>query len=102
MGGIDLQNEPIVRVVANVLPAVVNIQAEDTVPEYYTGYDRYFRLYRGVRNRTEQSIGSGLIISADGYILTNAHVVALADRDKSVSITLSSSSKYQAERHHRR
>jgi serine protease Do len=95
LGSIDIANEPIVRVVANVQPAVVNITAEGTVPEYYNVYDSFFSRYR--RNRTEQSIGSGLIISADGYILTNAHVVALAEQEKSVSITLNTGSKYKAE-----
>ena len=93
-GQIDVANEPIVKVVANVQPAVVNINAEETVPEYYIHYDQFFRRYRV--NHTVQSIGSGLIISADGYILTNAHVVALADKEKSINITLSTGSKYQA------
>jgi serine protease Do len=97
-GPVDIQNEPVVKVVANVQPAVVNITAEGTVPEYYDmGVDQYFRRYRALRNTPEQSIGSGLIISADGYILTNAHVVALAEKQKSVSITLVSGSKYQAQ-----
>jgi serine protease Do len=96
-GQIDIAQEPIVKIVANVQPAVVNITAQETVPEYYTAYNSYFDLYRGVRNRTEQSIGSGLIISADGFVLTNAHVVALAEKEKEVSVTLSSGSKYRAE-----
>jgi S1-C subfamily serine protease len=86
-----------VKIVANVQPAVVNINAEETVPQYYTVYDEYFRRYRGVRNRTAQSIGSGLIISADGFVLTNAHVVALAEKEKEVNVTLSSGSKYRAQ-----
>ena len=65
--------------------------------QYVTKYDQYFRLYRGVINRTAQSIGSGLIISADGYIITNAHVVALAEKEKEVSVTLNTGSKYQAQ-----
>ncbi len=93
-GAIDIANEPIVKIVANVQPAVVNITAQETVPEYQS-YNRYFQLYRGAR--PSQSIGSGLIISADGFILTNAHVVALAEREKEVSITLSSGSKYRAQ-----
>jgi serine protease Do len=95
LGSIDISNEPIVRVVANVQPAVVNITAEGTVPEYYNVYDSFFRRY-SPPSRTEQSIGSGLLISADGYILTNAHVVALAEQEKSVSVTLTSGSKYRA------
>jgi serine protease Do len=95
-GLVDIAAEPTVKVVANVLPAVVNINAQKTVPQYVTKYDQYFRLYRGVINRTAQSIGSGLIVSADGYILTNAHVVALADQEGVVNITLNTGSKYQA------
>ena len=96
-GRVDITQEPIVKIVANVQPAVVNINAEEIVPESYAAYDQYFRLYRGVRNRKAQSIGSGLIISADGFVLTNAHVVALAEKEKEVNVTLSSGSKFRAQ-----
>lgn len=46
-GQVDITQEPIVKIVANVQPAVVNINAEETVPQYYTVYDQYFRRYRG-------------------------------------------------------
>ena len=98
LGAIDITKEPIVKVVANVQPAVVNITAQATVAEYYNSpYDVFFSRYRGPRNRLEQSIGSGLIISADGYVLTNAHVVALAEQEKLVLVTLTSGSKYKAQ-----
>jgi len=96
-GKIDIANEPIVKIVANVQPAVVNITAQETVSDYVTSYNQYFQLYRSPRSRTAQSIGSGLIISADGFVLTNAHVVALAEKEKEVSITLMSGSKYRAQ-----
>jgi len=96
-GTVDIAQEPIVKIVANVQPAVVNINAQETVPEYVTRYNQYFQLYRSVRPRMAPSIGSGLIISADGFVITNAHVVALAEKEKEVSITLSSGSKYRAE-----
>jgi S1-C subfamily serine protease len=96
-GSVDIAQEPIVKIVANVQPAVVHIDAEETIPEYYTAYDQFFRMYRGVHNHPAESIGSGLIISADGFVLTNAHVIALAEKEKNVNITLSSGSKYHAE-----
>jgi S1-C subfamily serine protease len=96
-GPIDIANEPIVKIVANVQPAVVNITAQETVSDYVTSYNQYFQLYRSPRNRTAQSIGSGLIISADGFVITNAHVVELAEKEKEVSVTLSSGSKYRAQ-----
>jgi serine protease Do len=88
---INIADEPIVKVINNVMPAVVNITAAGTVPQYYNSYGQFFRRYT-----PEQSIGSGLIISADGFVLTNAHVVSLAEQEKVVSITLKSGSKYQA------
>jgi serine protease Do len=94
-GKIDISQEPIVKIVANVQPAVVTIMAQETVPAYDA--DPYFQFYRPMRPRTAQSIGSGLIVSADGYVITNAHVVELAEKEKEVSITLSSGSKYRAE-----
>ncbi|MBI4835539.1 MAG: trypsin-like peptidase domain-containing protein [Planctomycetes bacterium] len=59
-----------------------------------------------VEIKHEQAIGSGFIISADGYILTNGHVVAsvLYDREeddpkataKKITVTLFDNTRYQA------
>ncbi|AXB44615.1 S1C family serine protease [Amycolatopsis albispora] len=47
-----------------------------------------------VTTREGEAIGSGVILSSDGKILTNAHVVEGASGD--VTITLSDGTKYQA------
>ena len=46
------------------------------------------------RSRPAQSLGSGFIISEDGYVITNAHVVRGADE---ISVRLNTQREYKAE-----
>lgn len=48
---------------------------------------------RGDRQREAQSLGSGFIVSADGYVLTNNHVIADADE---IIVRLSDRSELKA------
>jgi serine protease Do len=68
------------RVAERTVPAVVNISATQVVRRqlprdpfftFFGGAEDFFGSRRGVEN----SLGSGVIVSPDGYILTNNHVV---------------------------
>jgi serine protease DegS len=67
-------------------PAVVNISTQRLVtePVQPSSFDQMFDQMFGdlqplYRRRTEQALGSGVIIDAAGHIITNNHVIAGAD-----------------------
>ncbi|MEM7220087.1 MAG: DegQ family serine endoprotease [Pseudomonadota bacterium] len=84
-------------------PAVVNISTQQSVerreqgsgnPEFDEFFRRFFPTPPDSPNRSQQSLGSGFIVSADGYILTNNHVVEDADK---IIVRLSDRRELEAE-----
>jgi Do/DeqQ family serine protease len=67
---------PVVAVAEKASPAVVNVSAESTVRDA----DPFFGMFFGRGERRTQSLGSGLIIDANGVVVTNAHVIEGASR----------------------
>jgi serine protease Do len=77
-------------IVKAVSPAVVNISSTKMVKRQQTPYEDFFDYFSpapDTKNRKfkEQSLGSGVIVSTDGYIVTNNHVV---EQSSDIRVTL--------------
>ena len=91
---------PLVRQTA---PAVVNIYARKVVRRVFRSplfNDPFFRRFFGdmlppgaTRERIQNSLGSGVIVRPDGYIVTNNHVIAGADE---VTVALADRREFDA------
>ena len=96
---IQLSFAPVVRTAA---PAVVNIYSRRVVQARVSPLfdDPFFRRFFGQgspfgvpRQRIENSLGSGVVVSPDGVIVTNRHVVAGADE---VTVVLADRREFEA------
>lgn len=80
--------------------AVTNISSRQVVDRRTPfGDSRFLRRFFGdspfvERHRERPSLGSGVIVSADGYILTNAHVVG---QSSGITVSLADNREFQAD-----
>jgi serine protease Do len=94
--------------VAKLQPAVVNISTKQKVQISSSG-NPFGDLFGGMMGqqgqddgqpitREGQSLGSGFVVSPDGYIVTNAHVITAAAKGKieSITVTLFNRKEYVA------
>ena len=99
---LDNASRTFVQLAKYASPAVVNIDVTKTVKSGFgpsAGQDDFFFKFFepfGVpeRNFRQRGQGSGFIIDTAGYIVTNNHVVANADR---ITVILKNEQKYEAE-----
>jgi len=102
-------NETFIRVAKDAMASVVNISStrkqekasnrnplpffDDPFFRRFFGEEFEHRFRQQPPKRQEQGLGSGVIVSSDGYIITNNHVVQQADE---LTVLLGDKRKYSA------
>jgi len=99
----ESRQNAITRTISNASPAIVGINVTEIKQVVYSNPfldDPFFRRFFGenfgrtTREYKVQGLGSGFIISPDGYILTNHHVAGNASK---IVVTMTDGKRYDAE-----
>jgi serine protease Do len=98
---LERQNQAYERIDKAVTPAIVAIQSTQVIKNVQQSpflNDPFFRQFFGnqfpqvPREEREHALGSGVIVSPDGYIITNNHVIAKASE---IKVTLSDKREFK-------
>lgn len=84
-------NDAMVNIADKTTPSVVTVRVTQTVEIPESPFSRFFGMPDQEGERVRRGLGSGVIVSEDGYILTNNHVVEGAEE---ITVDLSNGESY--------
>ncbi|MBS0617310.1 MAG: trypsin-like peptidase domain-containing protein [Spirochaetes bacterium] len=90
--------EAVREIYKEVNPAVIRIETEQTVEVNHPFFNdpmfrRFFQVPEGQQKQKRAGLGSGFIISSDGYAVTNHHVVQKVDK---ITVKFTNGKEYAA------
>lgn len=96
--------KPLPDIVDEIMPSVVGISSLFEIQTRYSSFNPFgFGFQTEPQVREGVSTGTGIVMTEDGYIITNAHVVYMQDTDeytageaKEVSVLFSDKEEYEA------
>jgi S1-C subfamily serine protease len=94
---VQIRRDAAVQAIEKAMPSVVNISTETVVEQrnpFDSIWEDFFGRYYGRQKDIRYSLGSGVIVNEEGYILTNLHVVQRATK---IWVSLSDGRKLEAE-----
>ncbi len=93
---LDKRRDEVVKAIEKAAPAVVNISTDKIIDrDFFRGWQDFFGGWDPFGGpRVAHSLGSGGILTSDGYAFTNAHVVNQASR---IVVTMEDGAQYGAE-----
>jgi len=84
----ETRTNAITNAIEQASSAVVSIMATEEIQRFDTLQDELFRFFFGDQTRENTSMGSGFIISEDGLVVTNQHVIGNNPREIIIVTTI--------------
>lgn len=91
--GLGAENTDFTSAAENTIHSVVHVKNMTTQRVYRDPFEYFFGMSGGAERQLQVGTGSGVIISEDGYIVTNNHVI---DNASELEVTLNNNKSYKA------
>src|SRR5215203_860593 len=82
---------------SSIAEEALRVSANITSTTLVRVQDPFWQFFNGDQVQQSQSLGSGVIVSPDGYILTNTHVIGNAGSRPNIRVTISGGKEQPAE-----